>query len=519
MNNLHKTIIILGIILIYIMVLSSKYLEDLDNVSTSNNQVVVITDLNFTNLGKYFDPTNYSVISLTEWKKSKIPLDIFINFPNGSISNIVQEIMLLENITQYVKPTGKIINFINRKSNKLGDYTLEKYFEQIAEKYYSDAIGFCTIDLDADSLESINVSPINSQTINFILNNNWNILTSRVFTNKKINEKSTGYLLSLTQDYKSSDTLAEKIIANKFNGETIIKPDINETELTVYSNTSGLLANKLAEIHNVQSNQIQFHNGIIGFLETMVNVFVPESYEIICWQMSYFKFIAKARKTIHINSVVSEQITKPNYSQLLDKITSKTRMIYLVGPLEKTQFDNFIKEVPINIPVIIDFCYDSFIPNPKNLKMEDCIKYKNYILAINTFSKFNGLPGIHLSYSIGHDEIQTIISNHFHYPVNLFYEKLALKSLDITYVNKVRQYYDDQRNKFSKLLTENKIPYWIEQVNTILIDISGLNKDKIEKNLSKTGLASYYKIVDNNIKIFISTDEINTKLINQIISL
>ena len=286
----------------------------------------------------------------------------------------------------------------------------------------------------------------------------------------------------------------------------------------MYSNTSGLLANKLAEIHHVQSNQIEFHNGIFGFLETMVHIFVPESYEIICWQMNYLEFIAKARKAIHINSIISEQITKPDYSQLLDKITSKTRLIYLVGPLEKISFDNFIKAVPINIPVIIDFCYDSFISNPENIKMEDCIKYKNYILGINTFSKFNGLAGIHLSYSIGHNEIQTIISNHFHYPVNLFYEKLALKSLDTTYVNKVKQYYADQRNKFIKLLTENKIPYWFELVNTILIDISKLNKDKIEKNLSKTGLSNYYKIVANNIKIFISTDEINTKLINQIIS-
>ena len=169
--------------------------------------------------------------------------------------------------------------------------------------------------------------------------------------------------------------------------------------------------------------------------------------------------------------------------------------------------------------MIIDFCYDSFISNPKNLKMENCIKYNNYVLAINTFSKFNGLAGIHLSYSIGHNEIQTIILNHFHYPLNLFYEKLAIKSLDTTYVNKVKQYYEEQRNKFSKILTENKIPYWFELVNTIQIDISGLNKDKIIENLSKTGLANYYKMFDNNIKIFISTDEINTKLINQIISL
>lgn len=515
MNNLHKTIIILGLVLIYIMVLSSKYLEDLDNVTISNKQIVVISDLNFTSLNKFFNPTNFYVISLTEWakaqnnKNNRKKLDIFINFPNGTINNIGKEILHIENISKYINPYGKIINFTNGISNQIVKYSYIRYFEQVAEKYYSESIGFCTINLD---------TPISSQTIEFILNSNWNVLTGRVFTNKKIIEKSIGYLFGLTEDYKSSDTLADKIIANKFNGETIIKPNIQEQELTVYSNSSGLLAKTLAQIHHVLPNQIRFHNGIIGFLEIIVPVFVPESYEIICWQMSYLEFIAKSRKTIHIDSVVSEHVTKPNYSQLLANISSKTRLIYLVGPLEKIPFDNFVKAIPINIPILIDFCYDSFIDNPANIKMEDCIQYKNFVLGINTFSKFNGLAGIHLSYSIGNNEIQTIISNHFHYPVNLFYENLVIKTLEPAHICNVRKYYQDQRNKFSKILTDNKIPYWFELVNNIQIDITELDKQAISNNLNKTGLTNYYKIADNKIKIFISTDEINTRLLKQIIT-
>jgi hypothetical protein len=55
-------------------------------------------------------------------------------------------------------------------------------------------------------------------------------------------------------------------------------------------------------------------------------------------------------------------------------------------------------------------------------------------------------------------------------------------------------------------------------VNNIQIDITELDKQAISNNLNKTGLTNYYKIADNKIKIFISTDEINTRLLKQIIT-
>jgi len=486
---------------------SDKY-EQMGNVA-EERKIIVINDLNLSLIAKYFDPEKFVVQSLSEWKKTKKPFDIWINWTNLNIGNIEKELRQIENMAPQAKPNGKIINIIDGKTNKFSSGVLVKYLEELSAKYYPDLIGLCAINLD---------SPIDSISIEFILSNKWNLLTGRVFSNNLVKSKSPGYLLGISEQYSKSNLLVDQVAKNKFNGESVVAPDIEPSELTVYSNTSGILANRLSQIHNVKPDQIQFHNGIMGFLQQMVPVFVPESYEIICWQMDYLTRIGKSCDVIHVDSVIEIFQARPNYEQIKEKLSSKTRLIYLCGPLEKITWDKFVQTIPENIPIIIDFCYNGFSNANSNLEMGDCIRYKNYVLGINTFSKANGLAGVHLSYSIGHEHIQTIIANYFHYPVNLFYEKLAVKSLEPEYINKVKAHYKTQADKITKVLTDKKIPYWFELVTTIQIDIRKLNKEKILENLNKTGLGNYWKISGNNIKIFISLDEINTQLINSIIN-
>lgn len=508
MNKLQKITIILGVILVYILVVSLGYFEPMDNLQASKKQVVT-NDLNLSLLAKYFNPDKFEIQSLSEWKKNLKPFDIFINWGKINIGNIEQELRQIDSLSAHAKPQGKIINITEDKSNKLGNYILVKYLEELSDKYYVDSIGFCNINLDV---------PFDSETIEFIVDTKWNVLTSRVFSNKLIKTKFSGYLLGLTELYGKTNLLIDQVAKNKFNGETVIIPDIEPKELSVYSNNSGLLANKLAEIHNVKPEQIQFHNGIMGFLQLMVPVFVPEAHDIICWQMDYLTRIAKGRNVIHVESIIKNSNATPNYEQILSKLSSKTRMIYISGPIGKTAFDEFLKAVPENILVLIDFCYNGFSNDKTHLEMFDCVQYKNYVIGINTFSKSNGLAGVHLSYSIGHEHIQTIISNYFHYPVNLFYENLAVKALEPNYTNRVKSYYKTQADKMSKVLEENKIPYWFELVVTLVVDISKLSKDKIIENLNKNGLDNYWKISGNHIKIFLSTDQNNTQLINSIIT-
>jgi len=224
MNKLHKLIIILGIIVFFITIIPAYFIEKMEN-SYKDKKIIVINNQNFSLLVKYINQDKFLIINFSEWKKTGKQFDIFINWPNLNISNIEKELIQIEYICKQAKPNGKIINLVENKSN-MGACVLIKNFNDLANKYYMDSIGFCTINMDI---------PINIQTMEFICDKSWNILTSRVFSNKLIKEQSAGYLLGISESYSKSNLLINQISKNKFNGETVIVPDIEQKELTLYS--------------------------------------------------------------------------------------------------------------------------------------------------------------------------------------------------------------------------------------------------------------------------------------------
>jgi len=513
MERFLRSIIILGIVLVYIHFNSFEYsgrelMSNLDQ--SSGKKLVVISDGIFSQIVKYFAQDKFQPVSLSEWKKKPKPFDIFLVQSSINIGNIEKSLKIIENMCEKVNQSGKIINFDDKLSG-LSKHILLKFIEELGEKYYKESVGVCSINLD---------TPIDTNTIEFVLGEPWNVLTTRAFSNKLIGNKSPGYLLGISQEYSRANLLSEQVGKNKFNGETVIVPEIEPKELTVYSNNSGTLGKKLGEYHGVEPNQIEFHNGIMGFLQQMISVFVPEAYEIISWQMSYLTRLARTANVIESESIIKNFNAVPNYKQILSKISSKTRLIYLSGPIEKEPFDVFIQLVPKNIIVIIDFCYNGFVEDKlnQNLQMKDCIKYNSYVLGINTFSKANGLAGVHLSYSIGHEHIQTIIANYFHYPLNLFYEKLAIKSIEPTYTKLVKDFYTREKTRLTNQLKGKNIPHWFELAVTLVIDLTNLPKDKILSNINNLGLENYWKISGNYLKIYLSTEQINFKLVSAIIN-
>ena len=533
---------IYGFFLTFIILLFVIFTYDLHNgkitENIKNKKIVIIIGSDIEELSQLFNPTDYLVITKINFDTETIiknnGLDIFINTwktsTNSDLDHQIElngknPIKIIDHIVQFIKPGGKVINmspYVNKtNSNSLVIPLINNYFKQKSQEYYDKTIGFSTINIDSN---------YSSYIINFIVESNWNVLTGREFYSSKINGKQIGYNLDIANTDFDTNTLNKLIVTNVFNGESVVNPNIKELDLTVYSNNQNILINALGQIHNVDTQFIKFHTGIINFLEKMIGVFVPVHHQIISSQMGYFNYICRDRITINISPIIKNKYAIPDYNKILDHINSLTRMIYLIAPLEKIPFDEFIKKVPYNIPILIDFCYDGFIVNPSNIKMQDYLNGANTIICINSFSKFNGLPGIHLSYSITKKDIGTIISNYFHYPVNLFYEKLALQVLDNKYLDSVRKYYDGERNKLIKILEKNNINYWFEFPNTLVIEkLTNAKSNKfsdestINEYLAQTKLIHYYRISKENqtiqIKLFISTATNNDQLINKIVSI
>jgi histidinol-phosphate aminotransferase len=583
MDKIKRLSFLLGILLILIIVSFSnlniiryKIGEQFSQTIDSSKKVVVITgfvqELS-KEFSKFFNPDKYLVITseneleikqFVETIKENYgnkSIDIFINSWWSSSNynlgykfdvNANNSIKLIEQIIPLIKSGGKIVNIssdinnIEPSDHLLNNYLLvkssiDKYFKIKSLEHYKDSIAFLTLKIDFayDTNLTKSILPgINKSTdfielkpsIEFIIGNNWASLSGREFYSSRINGKKLGYYLELEYPRLDDNSLNKQIITNVFNGENIIEPNIKDKELCVYSNNQNLLSAKLSQIYKIDHSYINFHHGIFTFLEKMISVFVPPKHQIISTLMNYLNTIGRDRTVISINPIIKNKYAVPNYNQILENINSLTRIIYLIAPLNKKDFDEFIKKIPFNIVIIIDFCYDGFVISNNNIKMQDYLTVPNTIITINTFSKFYGLPGIHLSWSIAKKDIGSIITNYFHYPINLYYEKVALQVLnDTQYLDSVKKYYDQERNKLIEILETNKINYWFEFPNTIIIEKTiGIkpgkfdDEYKITKFLAQTGLINYRVYMEGvviKIRLFISKQEHNDELISKIVQI
>ncbi len=469
------------------------------------------------------------------WDSSSHILDYQIN------TNYVNTIKLFEKIIPLIKPNGKIINLStdNRlySDNKIVDTymliksNLNSYIKLKSKEYYKKAIGFTSLKIDKPYGTKLNGYNKNLEQnlkeilpgINFILDNDWNTVTGREFYSSNIKDQRIGYYLEMHWPFLDDYTIMDEIKSNLNNGENFMKPNIKEKELCRYNNNSGELIKKIAQIHGVKQCDIFLFHGLFETLDRAINIFVPPHHNVVGCGLNWISKIKTSAELVDVEYLIKDNYQIPNYPGILDKIDSFTRLIYLIAPLDKNDFDNFIKQVPFNIPIVIDFCYDDFVISDKKIKMRDYLKSPKSIICLNTFSKFYSLPGIHLGYSVAKNELNKIIGNYIKYPINTFYEKIALGVLnDIDYQNKIRKYFSKEMKRITKILSDAKINYLIE--NPIVITIMKKpnskysNSKSIWQELKKYNLDYFVQINEFNsliqFKIILNKKEINSQVLD-----
>lgn len=475
------------------------------------------------------------------------PIDIFINsFWDSSDDkldyqvdiNLTNTIKLFERIIPLMNTNGFIINLSTLSKpftlkNRVDNYLLIKsnlnsYIKLKSLQLYSKQISVCTLKIDKPYGTKLNnYSKLLEQNlteiipgINFIINNDWNVSTGREFSSTNIKDKRLGYYLEMSLPYLDNYTISDSILSQKNNGENFMVPNIANKELCTYNNYSGELVKKLAQIHRVNTCDIFLYHGMFETLDKMINIFVQPNHNVVGCSLNWLSKIKTNSELIDIDCNIINNKQVPNYDKILESINSFTRMIYLIAPLESNDFNNFVKKVPFNIPIVIDFCYDDFIESNTKIKMGDFLKYTQSIICLNTFSKFYSLPGIHLGYSIAKPDLNKIIGNYIKYPINTFYEKIAISVLDDKkYQNKIRTYFSKQIKTISDYLIKQKIKFFIENPITIVLVKNKNNKvnevNKIEKLFKKQNLGDFvfvYNYDDQiHIKLIINRKDINVK--------
>ncbi len=205
----------------------------------------------------------------------------------------------------------------------------------------------------------------------------------------------------------------------------------NLKELARYPDGNGFeLKTKLAERHNLQTDQITLGNGSNDILEFVARTFVTANDEVI---FSQHAFAVYPLVTQAIGGVICEVPAKDwghDLNAMLARITDKTRLIFIANPnnptgtwLTEDEITGFLQQVPTNIIVVLDEAYFEYAHAPEMgfteypNGIELLTQFENLVVT-RTFSKAYGLAGLRVGYGVSNTEISDLL-NRVRQPFNV----------------------------------------------------------------------------------------------------
>lgn len=192
----------------------------------------------------------------------------------------------------------------------------------------------------------------------------------------------------------------------------------NPQEIARYPEGSGYyLKNALCEHFekkgvNLSHDEIILGNGSNELIDIAVRTFVGVGDEAV---------MAKPSFVVYPMSITAQGATpievplkdwRHDLRQMLDKVTEKTKIVFIANPNNPTgtmnyadEFEEFMKNLPEGILVILDEAYYEYVTNPRYPDSLKYFKEGKDILILRTFSKAYGLAGLRIGYGIAKKEI------------------------------------------------------------------------------------------------------------------
>lgn len=180
-------------------------------------------------------------------------------------------------------------------------------------------------------------------------------------------------------------------------------PDGNATELK----------ETLSEKLNISVDNILIPSGSDEMIDLISKTYISPGDEVIMADITFPRYIATTKMMGGIPIVVPLKNFTFDLEGILDKITDKTKMIWICNPnnptgtmVTKKELINFFDKVPSNVIIAYDEAYREFVTRddyPMN-SIEFVEKYPN-VLIMRTFSKAYGLAGIRVAYAVGEKNV------------------------------------------------------------------------------------------------------------------
>ncbi len=264
-----------------------------------------------------------------------------------------------------------------------------------------------------------------------------------------------------------------------------------------YPDSNGYyLIQRLSASLNVRTENVVLGNGSDDIIGLVAHAYLQPGDEAILPEPSFLMYTIEITSNGATPIFVPLKSLRTDLDGILDRITPKTRLIFLCNPHNPTgaiilthEFERFLEKVPPEIAVIIDEAYIEFVRDRNCLNGVDYLDSENALIILRTFSKAYGLAGLRIGYGIMPPEISNLL-NRIRQPFNTgtLAQIGAMAALDDQrFVQKTRAIIHSGLDFLYGALEKMSLRYFPTQANFFLIDV-GRDADEIFKRMLQEGV-------------------------------
>ncbi|MBU3958642.1 MAG: histidinol-phosphate transaminase, partial [Candidatus Omnitrophica bacterium] len=263
-----------------------------------------------------------------------------------------------------------------------------------------------------------------------------------------------------------------------------------------YPDSQGFyLKRKLARILNLAPGNIVLGNGSDELIDVIIKTFVEEDENIITADITFLEYGIISR--VNGRKIITAPLRyfKYDLEAIKKKINSQTKLIFISNPnnptgtyVSKYQLQDFIKDLPGNVLLVMDEAYDTFIDVDDFPRGIDYIERKN-VIVLKTFSKAYGLAGLRIGYALARAELASYMERvRQPFNVNSLAQAAAMAALDDKqFLRKSRKVVLEGRDYLYEELSGLGIACVPSVANFILID-AGRDSVSVFKDMLRYGV-------------------------------
>ena len=175
---------------------------------------------------------------------------------------------------------------------------------------------------------------------------------------------------------------------------------------------------RLAELHDVELEQIMVTSGSTSFLDILARTLLGPGLNAVTSKLSFIVYSLVTRATGAKFIEVPTRNDGYDLDGLLASLDDQTRMVYIANPnnptgtvLDASAVDRFLDRLPPHVTTVLDeaYCdYAGYFAIQRGMEYSHSLDYISRgrpVIVLRTFSKAHGLAGVRVGYGIGPAEL------------------------------------------------------------------------------------------------------------------